>query len=141
MAYRLYVDAAPAGLAERAWSPVQAAGDWSVFANQLGKQVLPALDRDKPSLAYRLPPPGLRVEGGQVWANAQMPGLSLRYTTDGSAPKADSPMVTGAITDKGTISVSTFSRNGRASRPSMLWLLIHEAHYHARTFCLPFPVA
>ncbi|MFT4077576.1 MAG: family 20 glycosylhydrolase [Asticcacaulis sp.] len=108
------------GLAERAWSSGQTTGGWSVFANQLGKRVLPALDRDRPDLAYRLPPPGLHVADGQVWTNAQMPGLSLRYTTDGSVPTVDSPLVTGAITDKGTVTVSAFSRTGRASRPSKI---------------------
>lgn len=114
------------GLAERAWSPqpdsrMEGRPDgWSIFTSQVGQQVLPALDADLPDLAYRVPPPGLTLADGRVLANSGLPGLILRYTTDGSLPTAASPQVSGPIAEKGTITVAAFTRNGRSGRASVL---------------------
>ncbi|WP_349322598.1 family 20 glycosylhydrolase [Asticcacaulis sp. MM231] len=121
-------------LAERAWAPEPAwaraadpvtadalrAADWSSFANSVGKQILPGLDADMPNLAYRLPPPGLRRDGARILVNTQLPGLTLRYTTDGRLPDTTSPHVTGPITEKGLITVAAFSHTGRSGRASSL---------------------
>ncbi|ESQ85211.1 hypothetical protein AEAC466_05735 [Asticcacaulis sp. AC466] len=121
-------------LAERAWAPEPAwarttdpasadilkAADWSSFANRVGKQILPSLDADMPDLAYRLPPPGLHRDGDRILVNSQLPGLTLRYTTDGHLPDATSPQVTGPIIEKGLITVAAFSRTGRSGRASSL---------------------
>ncbi len=103
------------------WSALQGpareaayAAAWSRFATQLGLRVLPRLDRELPGFAYRIAPPGLVVRDGQVLANAELPGFVLRYTTDGSDPDRDSPVVTGPIDAKGTITVAAFSAAGRA---------------------------
>ena len=122
------------GLAERAWAadpdwaqaPDRAtagslhARAWSVFVNQLGKQVLPRLDAEPAGIRYRIPPPGLRLEAGVVRVNVQLPGLVLRYTTDGTDPTAASREVTGPIPDHGSIRVAAFDRNGRAGRASQV---------------------
>jgi hexosaminidase len=118
-------------VAERAWAPDPAwateadaakaaalyAGAWSGFVNALGQRVLPRLDLEKGSgagVAYRIAPPGLLAEDGQVRANHVLPGLVLRYTSDGSTPTAASRPVAGPIAERGTIRVAAFDRNGRA---------------------------
>ena len=115
------------GLAERAWAsdpawakeqdPVQSEAlrnaAWSAFVNVLGKRVLPRLDVEHIGVAYRIPPPGLKLENGQVLVNIQLPGLTLRYTTNGTEPDATSSLVSGAISAKGVIHVAAFDRNAR----------------------------
>ncbi len=86
---------------------------WSGFVNALGQRVLPRLDLDGSSVAYRIAPPGLMLDGGQVLVNHVLPGIDLRYTTDGSDPTATSKPVTGPITETGVIRVAAFDRNGR----------------------------
>lgn len=123
-------------LAERAWAAEPAwlrEGDaaraarqrnaaWSQFANQLGKRVLPRLDAEGLAPNYRIAPPGLRVEQGQVLANHQLPGLALHYTTDGSAPHAGSARVTGPIAARGVVRVAAVAANGRAGASSQIAL-------------------
>jgi hexosaminidase len=122
------------GLAERAWAPDPAwarepdraratalhDSAWSSFVNLLGKRLLPRLDAEQPGLAYRIAPPGLRLEQGRVLANHQLPGLTLRYTTDGSEPATDSAQVLGPITARGTVRVAAFAANGRSGRSSRI---------------------
>ena len=85
-------------LAERAWSksPKWASvddskmrmremeRDWNEFANRLGQRELPRLDYLDGGIGYRLPPPGAIVKDGLLQANTELPGLEIRYTTDGS---------------------------------------------------------
>jgi hexosaminidase len=117
-------------MAERAWAPDPAwateadpakaaalhRSAWSGFVNVLGQRVLPRLDLERwPAgpVAYRIAPPGLMIDGGKVYANHALPGLALRYTSDGSEPVASSPLVQGAIADRGLIQAAAFDRNGR----------------------------
>ncbi|SFV06963.1 family 20 glycosylhydrolase [Pseudoduganella namucuonensis] len=114
-------------LAERAWAadPAWATepdgakakvlhrAAWSGFVNALGKRVLPRLDLEDGGVRYRIAPPGLMIEGGRVMANHQLPGLALRYTTDGSDPTMASALVSGPISEHGAIAVAAFDRNGR----------------------------
>jgi hexosaminidase len=115
------------GLAERAWAAdpdwarerTAARSDsafrdaWSQFVNVVGKRELPRLERELPDLNYRIPTPGLTVQGGMVYSNLEIPGFTLRYTTDGSDPAAQSPVVTGPIPFRGTVSVAAFTESGR----------------------------
>jgi hexosaminidase len=117
-------------LAERAWAPnptwatekdeaksgqlYQQA--WSVFTNTLGKHALPMLDYYNGGYQYRIPTPGALAENGTVKVNVQFPGMAVRYTSDGSEPTVKSPLVTNAITAKGTIKLKTFDTRGRSSR-------------------------
>ncbi|WP_229224006.1 family 20 glycosylhydrolase [Duganella sp. SG902] len=115
-------------VAERAWAadpawalepdPARAAAlhraAWSGFVNTLGQRVLPRLDLERGDVRYRIAPPGMVVEGGKVLVNHALPGLTLRYTTDGSAPTARSKPVTGPIGTKGVIRAAAFDRTGRA---------------------------
>jgi len=115
------------GLAERAWAPDPdwarepdpAKSDslyreaWSRFVNVVGKRELPRLDRDMPGIQYRIPTPGLAAGGGMVRCSTELPGFTLRYTTDGSEPSARSPQVRGPIPLQGTIRVAAFTTTGR----------------------------
>jgi hexosaminidase len=117
-------------VAERAWAPDPAWASetdaaraaslhraaWSGFVNVLSQRVLPRLDLEKTGVAYRIAPPGLMLDGGRVLANHVLPGITLRYTSDGSTPGADSKRVDGPIADKGMVQVAAFDRNGRAGQ-------------------------
>jgi hexosaminidase len=116
-------------LAERAWAPDPdwateldpARSDslyreaWSRFVNVVGKRELPRLDREVAGINYRIPTPGLLPDGRVVRCSVELPGFTLRYTTDGSEPTAKSPLVRGPIPapGRGTISVAAFSTTGR----------------------------
>ncbi|OON64617.1 beta-hexosaminidase [Massilia sp. KIM] len=114
-------------LAERAWAadpgwatakdPAKAAAlhraAWTGFVNALGQRVLPRLDLDGSRVAYRIAPPGLVLDKGRVLANHLLPGMVLRYTSDGSDPTPASKEVAGPILEKGRIRVAAFDRNGR----------------------------
>jgi hexosaminidase len=119
------------GLAERAWAadpawatePDSVKADslyrenWSRLSNIVGKRELPRLDREVPDLTYRIPTPGLKIDGGNVRTSVELPGFTLRYTTDGSEPNVKSALVRGPIPLRGVapsaIRVAAFSTTGR----------------------------
>ena len=123
-------------LAERAWAPqpVWAPVDdavererqrwqaWAEFANRLGQRELPRLSALDPDWSFRLPVPGAVVEEGQLHANLALPGLTIRYTTDGSTPTAQSTRYAGPVAVDGTetIRLRTFDGQGRGSRVTTL---------------------
>jgi hexosaminidase len=120
------------GLAERAWSPDPAwareadpakaqalhAQAWSIFTHHLGTRVLPRLSLEMPSLRWRIPAPGLRRQGEWVQVNVQLPGLDVRYTTDGSDPTWASERVSGPIRAVQPVRAATFAPDGRRSAVS-----------------------
>jgi len=122
------------GLAERAWAPdPDWAGErdparadslyregWSRFVNVLGQRELPRLDREVPGVNYRIPTPGLKVEDGVVRCSVELPGLILRYTTDGSEPTVRSALVRGPIPLRGTVRVAAFNTTGRKGHTARL---------------------
>ncbi len=122
------------GLAERAWAPdpdwAREAdptrsdslyrGAWSRFMNVVGKRELPRLDREVPGLNYRIPTPGLKAEGGMVRCSVELPGFTMRYTTDGSEPTVRSSVVRGPIPFRGTVRVAAFNTAGRKGHTARL---------------------
>ena len=92
--------------------------DWSIFVNVLGKKELPRLDYYSGGYGYRIPPVGIITENGKVKANIQMPGFTIRYTTDGSEPTNKSEIYSTPIARKGKITFCAFSSNGRKGRIS-----------------------
>lgn len=122
------------GLAERAWSGQADWGaipdrekrleainrDWSAFAFNIGKREMPRLDHLFGGYNYRLPAPGAMEKENRIYANVDFPGLSIRYTTDGSEPGKDSPIYEGPLEASGTISLRTFDTRGRGSRITVL---------------------
>ena len=125
-------------LAERAWAPQPAWATvddatererqrwtaWTAFANRLGQRELPRLSVLDPDWSFRLPVPGAVVEAGQLHANVALPGLTIRYTTDGSMPTAQSARYDGPASVAGaqTIKLRTFDAQGRGSRVATLTL-------------------
>lgn len=117
------------GVAERAWAkdPDWAtenykvefdrlyARDWSQFVNVVGKRELPRLDYFSGGYKYRIPWAGAVVENGLVKVNLQLPGLAIRYTTDGSEPTVQSRMYKEPIAEKGVIKIKVFDGKGRGS--------------------------
>src|SRR5207249_2898124 len=82
------------------------------FVNVIGQRELPRLDREVPALNYRIPTPGLKAEGGMVRCSLEVPGFTLRYTTDGNEPTARSAEVRGPIPMRGTVRVAAFTATG-----------------------------
>ncbi|WP_343532575.1 family 20 glycosylhydrolase [Pedobacter sp.] len=121
-------------LAERAWSK---SPDWAEetdeskaktqyeqslysFYNQLGKRELKRLNHYAGGFSYRIPAPGLKVEGGKVSANVQLPGFTIRYTTDGSIPTLNSPLYTMPVNANNQLIFRTFNQAGRGSAISKI---------------------
>ncbi len=92
--------------------------EWSHFANVLGKRELTRLDFYQGGYHYRIPAPGLMVDRGEVRANIQFPGLTMRYTTDGREPTIKSPVYTDPIPAAGIVKVRAFNSVGRGGRTS-----------------------
>ncbi len=93
-----------AALAEVAWTQPNLR-DWNDFGYRMAHDYFPILDQM--NVGYRVSPPGVVVIDGQLIANAEFtvpvqqrngsivnenPELSIHYTTDGSAPTAQSPV-------------------------------------------------
>ncbi|MRG47488.1 family 20 glycosylhydrolase [Chitinophaga sp. SYP-B3965] len=112
------------GMAERAWAkdPSWTKSEtlyneaWNVFANVVGKRELPRLAVWNGGYAYRIPTAGAVVEDGKVLANVQLPGLVIRYSTDGKEPTAKSPVYTAPIAQKGIIKLKVYDSVGRSGR-------------------------
>lgn len=117
-------------VAERAWAkdpawatePNQARSDqlyaraWSEFVTTVGKRELPRLDTYDGGFRYRIPTVGAKVIDGTVAANVQLPGMTIRYTTDGSEPTPASPVYTRPIPATGPVKLSVFNAQNRAGR-------------------------
>jgi len=117
-------------LAERAWAArpqwamienearrsTALENDWNRFANALGQRELPRLDHLHGGVHYRIPPPGAVIENGVLKANVALPGLTIRYTTDGSEPTVNAMRYSGPVRAEGEIRLRTFTPSGRASR-------------------------
>jgi hexosaminidase len=118
------------GMAERAW-----AGDpdwavekdkeksqllytqaWSVFANIVGKRELPRLAYWESGFQYRIPSPGAQVLGGEIYANVQFPGLTIRYSSNGEEPSPKSRLYKEPIKEKGLIKLKVFDARERSGR-------------------------
>lgn len=89
---------------------------WNEFTATAGLRELPRLDFYKGGYQYRIPEVGVKVDRGSVSANMQMPGFTIRYTTDGSEPGVNSPVYSYPITEKGTIKLKSFNRQGRSGK-------------------------
>jgi len=121
------------GFAERAWKGQASWGavedqedrvaamnrDWNRFANIVGQREMRRLDYLFGGFNYRIPPPGAVIRDGLLYANVDFPGLTLRYTTDGSEPGADSPVYSEPVEVSGNVMVRAFDTRGRGSRVSV----------------------
>ncbi len=116
------------GFAERAWSSDPAwattpdsakssllyAEAWSAFLNGIGKRQLPLLDYYQGGYGYRIPKPGLEQVNGLWSANIQFPGLTIRYTSDGREPDAQSSVYGSPLPGNGKeLKFRAFNSRGR----------------------------
>jgi hexosaminidase len=122
------------GLAERAWAkepvweevsealrrePLLAA-DWNDFANRIGQRELVRLSFLAGGVGYRVPAPGAVVENGVLSANVAFPGLTIRYTTDGSEPTATAAAYVGPTAVGGRVKLKAFVASGHSSRTAVV---------------------
>lgn len=117
------------GMAERAWAadPAWAKEEdrarsvtlynqaWSEFANVLGKKELPRLATLNGGYNYRIPTAGAMIRKGKVLANVQLPGMLIRYTTNGKEPTAKSPVYTTPVAGR-TVKLKVYDSAGRSGR-------------------------
>ena len=89
---------------------------WSAFITTVGKRELPRLDGFAGGFQYRIPTAGAKVVGGKLAANVQFPGLTIRYTTDGTEPTPASPVYTEPIAANGTVKLKVFNTLNRTGR-------------------------
>lgn len=89
---------------------------WSEFIHTVGKRELPRLDEYAGGFQYRIPTAGAKVIGGKLAANVQFPGMTIRYTTDGTEPTLASPVYTEPIGATGSIKLKVFNARNRAGR-------------------------
>ncbi|MBC8984281.1 family 20 glycosylhydrolase [Pedobacter sp. N36a] len=122
------------GLAERAWAkdPEWALEEdlekgkvsydqaWSEFVNVLGKKELPRLNYYAGGFKYRIPTPGINLSNGQIAANVQLPGLIIRYTTDGKEPMASSKIYTQPIPFQKGVKFRVFDVTNRGGRSMVI---------------------
>jgi hexosaminidase len=118
------------GLAERSWAadpdwaiesdPIKSKSSyqtaWSVFVNQLGKFELPRLNYYAGGFNYRIPSPGYIVENGYVKVNVLYPGLSIRFTTDGSEPTSNSQSYQNHIPFSKNLKLKAFDTRQRGGK-------------------------
>jgi len=89
---------------------------WNIFANTLAASDLPRLSYLNGGYHYRVPPPGAIVDKGTLLANSALPGLTVRYTLDGSDPGPSSMVYTGPVVVKSTVRLRSYDASGKASR-------------------------
>jgi hexosaminidase len=114
--------------AQRSWETIEdkAARDkviatgWNVFANSVAQKEIPRLSYLNGGYNYRLPLPGAIIESGMLKANVDLPGLAVRYTTDGSEPTVSSTLYSNPVKVSGTIKLKSFDKAGKSSRTSVV---------------------
>ncbi len=88
---------------------------WNIFANTLAQKELPRMSRMFGGFNYRVPAPGAKIEGGKLHANSTYPGLSVRYTVDGSEPTRSSTLYEEPVEISGKVKVKAFDAAGKGS--------------------------
>lgn len=113
-------------LAQKAWSPAPQweeeadtvlsrkyfKQDFSAFLHATGREMR-RLDSYSGGYSYRIPTPGARAIDGAVHANTDLPGFTIRYTTNGEEPNARSNVYRAPLKDRKRIALRTFSQTGR----------------------------
>ena len=94
--------------------------DWNTFANTIGQRELPRLDYLFGGFNYRIPPPGAIIKDGNLHVNVSYPGLTVRYTFDGSDPGVNSKIYSSPLKVNGKVKVRAFDSRGRGGRVSTI---------------------
>lgn len=124
------------GLAQRAWQgmPAWAAiadpkeremerrKDYSAFLYRVTGREFLRMDAASPSFHYRIPPPGITQRGDFLLMNSIYPGMAIKYTLDGTAPRWDSPTYTGPIRGRFPhVRAKIFNATGRSGLESQIY--------------------
>lgn len=115
-------------LAERAWvGPGREASEgkdptrsWRQFATHVGRRELPRLDRTGGGVRYRIPSVRIERREAGVFAASELPGLVIRYTTDGTEPTSASRRFNDVLPDGSHYRFRAFNRLGRGG-PTAVW--------------------
>jgi len=115
--------------AERAWSKeeywvkidnpekqkIEINKSWNLFSNSLVRRHLLFMNRLYGGLKYDLPKPGAKISNDTLYAKSKLPGLIIRYTTDGSIPNERSKSYSNPlkIINGSNIKLKTFDSYGR----------------------------
>ncbi|WP_297337840.1 family 20 glycosylhydrolase [Algoriphagus sp.] len=94
--------------------------EWNEFSNVLGQREIPRLEAIFGGVNLRIPAPGLKRVGEDIWANVENPGLEIRWTADGSIPTKASPLYTEKVTYQKGLNFRAFGPKGSASKVSSL---------------------
>jgi hexosaminidase len=113
---------------ERKWETIenkterdkQITKDWNKIANAMAAKELPRLSLLNGGYNFRVPLPGAIIKDGMLIANVQFPGLTIRYTTDGSEPTELSTLYTRPVNVSGTVKLKSFVIGGKSSRTSIV---------------------
>ncbi len=89
---------------------------WADISNQIGQREFQRLDFLFGGYNYRIAAPGAVIEDGLLKANVAFPGLTIRFTEDGSEPSTNSKEYIKPVKVNGLIKVRTFNKTGRASK-------------------------
>jgi len=90
--------------------------DWLAFLSTVGLRELDRLDRLFGGVLYRISPPGAVIKDGMLFVNEEFPGLTIRYTVDGTEPDLHSPVYQKPIRVQGTVKLKAFNNTGHGSR-------------------------
>lgn len=93
---------------------------WSQYLAILGERELPRLDYLKGGYNYRIPFAGAILKDGKVFANVELPMVTIRYTTNGDVPTIKSSIYTEPITAKGIIKFKVFNNMGRSGNMTVV---------------------
>ncbi|WP_109674888.1 family 20 glycosylhydrolase [Dyadobacter jejuensis] len=107
--------------AERPWESVandaqrqkMTQAGWNIFANSMAQIHMPRLSYLNGGYHYRVPTPGAKIEGEMLHANIALPGLAIRYTTDGTEPTVSSALYTEPVAVSGKVKLRAFDRSGK----------------------------
>jgi len=89
---------------------------WADLSNQIGQREFFRLDFLYGGYNYRIAPPGAIIEDGLLKANTAFPGLTIRYTSDGSEPTVNSTEYKAPVKVGGKIKIRAFNKLGRGSK-------------------------
>ncbi|MCL6261530.1 carbohydate-binding domain-containing protein [Aquiflexum sp. TKW24L] len=88
--------------------------EWNKFANAVGQKEIPRLEYLFGGFNVRLPKAGTLVKEGKLFANVDTPGLSIRYTINGSDPTIQSEIYSAPIPFNGNVKLQVFSSSGKS---------------------------
>jgi hexosaminidase len=94
--------------------------EWNELANRIGQNEFARLDKMSGGFAYRIPLPGAVIENDTLKVNISFPGLTIRYTTDGTEPTINSPVYIEPVKVDGKVLIRAFAPNGRPGRSWMV---------------------